>query len=83
MAVLADHVHVVLSFRPETRISDFIRVAKSGSAVMANRRVTGQLKWARGAFVATYHRSGLTNLIGYVGNQNQRHPDRIPRRDAH
>lgn len=78
-AILADHVHVVLSVRPDTRVSDFLRVAKSGAGVAANRRIAGQLKWARGAHVSTYHRKDLTRLIGYVAQQYARHPDRIPR----
>lgn len=77
-AILAEHVHVVLSLRPDTRVSDFLRVAKSGSAVMANRRIPGQLKWARGAHVSTYHRKDLKRLVGYVTGQYARHPDRIP-----
>src|SRR2546422_6464124 len=28
-AVLANHVHLVVSFRPEIRLSDFVRLAKS------------------------------------------------------
>src|SRR5204862_527772 len=32
-AVLADHVHLVVSYRPSTRLSDFIRLAKSGAAM--------------------------------------------------
>jgi len=80
MAVLAEHVHVILSFRPNLRISDFIRSAKSGSALLANRRVIGQLKWARGAYVATFHRNDLSRHIGYVASQHARHPDRIPRK---
>src|SRR5881628_1632841 len=31
-AVLADHVHLLVSFRPDTRLSDFVRVAKTVSA---------------------------------------------------
>jgi len=31
-AVLADHVHLVVSFRPETRLSDFVRLVKSTRA---------------------------------------------------
>ena len=82
-AILADHVHVVLSLSPDSRGSDFLRVAKSGSAVMANRRMPGQLKWARGAHVSTYHRKDLTRLIGYVAKQYARHPDRIPKHRDH
>lgn len=82
-AILADHVHVVLSFRPDSNVSDFLRVAKSGSATMANRRIPGQLKWARGAHVSTYHRRDLTQLLAYVAGQRARHPDRIPRHRDH
>src|SRR6185437_6836003 len=74
MAVLADHVHVILSFRPNTMVSEFIRVAKSGSAFLANKRIPGQLKWARGSYVGTFHRSNLNRQIGYVAAQYQRHP---------
>src|SRR5205814_2971237 len=58
-AVLADHVHVVVSFRPDIRLSDFVRLAKSVSATRANRRVTGTVRWARGYFVTTIHKRDL------------------------
>jgi REP element-mobilizing transposase RayT len=79
IAVLADHVHVILSLRPSSRVSDFIRVAKSGSAFMANQRVPGQLKWSRGANVATICRRDLRDQIAYVAAQFLHHPDRIPK----
>jgi len=82
-AILADHVHVVLSLAPDSTVSDFLRVAKSGSAVMANRRIPGQLRWARGAHVSTFHRKDLGTLIGYVAGQYARHPDRIPKHRVH
>src|SRR2546421_10996003 len=37
-AVLADHVHLVVSFRPNTRVSDFVRLAKSAAATRAKSR---------------------------------------------
>ena len=78
-AILADHVHVVLSFRPDTRLSDFVRLAKSVGALRANRRIPGAVRWARGFYVATLHRRDLTRAITYVAGQFARHPDRIPR----
>jgi REP element-mobilizing transposase RayT len=54
--VLADHVHLLVSFRPDTRISDFMRFAKSISATRANRVVVGSVKWARGYYIATLHK---------------------------
>src|SRR5439155_929769 len=78
-AVLADHVHLVVSFRPDARLSDFVRLAKSVAATRANRRTTGAVRWARGYFVATIHRRDLTPVIHYVARQFERHPDLIPR----
>lgn len=78
-AVLSDHVHVVASFRPDTRLSDFVRHAKSLSATRANRRVAGTVRWARGYYVATLHRHDLNRVLNYVAGQFRRHPDRVPR----
>ena len=78
-AVLADHVHLVVSYRPSTRLSDFIRLAKSGAALRANRRVLGAVKWARGFFATSYHRHDLARVVNYVSRQLERHRDRIPR----
>src|SRR3989454_12452327 len=78
-AVLADHVHLVVSFRPDTRLSDFVRLAKSVAATRANWRTTGAVRWARGYFATTIHRRDLTPVIHYVARQFERHPDRIPR----
>lgn len=78
-AVLADHVHLVVTFRPDSRLSDFVRLAKSVSATRANRRTTGAIRWARGYFAPTIHKRDLTRVISYVACQFQRHPDLIPR----
>jgi REP element-mobilizing transposase RayT len=78
-AVLADHVHLVVSFCPDTRLSDFVRLAKSVSATRANRRVAGSIRWARGYYITTLHRNDLDRVVRYVANQFERHPDLIPR----
>ena len=79
-AVLANHVHLVVSFRPDIRLSDFVRLAKSVAATRANRRVTGTVRWARGHFVTTIHKRDLSRATRYVADQFQRHPDLIPRK---
>src|SRR2546426_7833031 len=58
-AVLANHVHLVVSFRPDIRLSDFVRLAKSVAATRANRRIPGTVRWARGYFVTTIHKRDL------------------------
>ncbi len=77
--VLANHIHLLVSFRPDTRISDFMRLAKSVAATRANRIVVGAVRWARGYYVATIHKSDLPRVIRYIAQQFQRHPDLIPR----
>ncbi len=77
--ILADHMHVVVSFRPDTRLCDFVRLTKAVSATRANRRVMGAIKWARGYHVTTVGTMELKAKIKYVENQFKRHPDRIPR----
>ena len=78
-AVLTDHVHLLISFRPDTRLSDFVRLAKSCSATSANRRIVGAVRWARGYYVATLHRNDLARVKRYVATQFEHHPDRIPK----
>ena len=77
-AVLTDHVHVLISFRPDTRISDFVRLAKTIATFRANRRVAGTIKWARGFYVASLHKTVLRAVDVYIAGQHERHPDRIP-----
>lgn len=77
-AILADHVHVVASFRPDTCLSDFVRLVKSVAAVRANRRIPGAIRWARGFYAATLHRRDLTKVVTYVAQQLAHHRDRIP-----
>ena len=78
-AVLADHVHLIVSFRPDIRLSDFVRLAKSVAATRANRRIVGAVRWARGYYVTTIHKRDLPRVIRYVADPFQRHPDLIPR----
>src|SRR5207237_9741018 len=47
-AVLADHVHVVVSFRPDIRLSDFDRLGKSVAETRAKRRGPSATLCARG-----------------------------------
>ena len=79
-AALVDHVHVVVSFRPESRLSEFVRLVKSVSALRANRRVPGALRWARGFYAATIHKRDLSRVLHYVARQFERHPDLIPQK---
>jgi len=77
-AVLADHVHLLVSYRPDSRLSDFVRLAKSVSAYRANLRVLGTVRWARGFHVDSLGKNDLARIAMYIAGQYQRHPERHP-----
>jgi len=80
VAVLADHVNVVVSFAPDTNLSSFIREAKSSSTLRINRgRAPGApFRWCRGYYANTLSRSHVAAARTYVGAQFHRHPELVP-----
>jgi REP element-mobilizing transposase RayT len=78
IAVLADHVHVIASFRPEGGLVSFIRHAKSGSARQINLVRGAIFEWARGYFVESLSRTHVRAACAYVARQYLKHPDRVP-----
>jgi len=77
-AVLQDHVHLLVSLRPSSLLSEFIRRCKGGSAWRANQRVPGTLRWARGYFVRSVGPHELEVVKRYIETQHQRHPELVP-----
>jgi REP element-mobilizing transposase RayT len=79
-AILTDHVHLVISFAPDTTLSSFIRHAKSRSALLMNQRgPSGRIvRWCRGYYANTLSWNSVAAARNYVGTQLQHHPDRVP-----
>jgi len=77
-AVLTNHVHVVVAFRPDIALTPFIRHAKSESARRVNEVRGNVLDWARGYFVETLSRDHVRPACVYVAAQHRRHPHLIP-----
>jgi len=80
VGVLADHVHLIVSFAADTTLSSFIRESKSSSALRINRDRTpgNEFRWCRGYYANTLSRSHVAAARTYVGAQFQRHPDLVP-----
>jgi REP element-mobilizing transposase RayT len=76
-AVLADHVHVLISFRPDRPLMPFIRDAKTQSAREVNE-AGGGLKWARGYYAGSVSHGHIPAARAYIARQHSRHPDLIP-----
>ena len=79
-AVLTDHVHVLVSFPPDAKISAFVREAKSESARRLNGMTSRQVRfrWCRGYYAGSLDRRQVRAARIYVGGQYAHHPDRIP-----
>ena len=77
-AYLQDHVHLLLSLSPSTRVCDVLRLAKSVSARRCNRLVSGSVRWARGYYVRSVGRRELRIVDRYIERQCARHPHLIP-----
>ena len=78
-AVLSDHVHLVVSYSPAARMSDFVREAKSESARRVNeQRSTAELRWCRGYYANSLSQTHVPAAKVYVANQRSHHPDRVP-----
>src|SRR5262245_9040530 len=79
VAVLTEHVHVVVNYPPRARLSDFVREAKSESARRVNHEAgVHVLQWGRGYYVNSLRRGEVNTRLTYVATQLQRHPHLNP-----
>jgi len=78
-AILADHVHALVSYRPDYPVTPFVRDAKSESSRRISEQKPGLLfRWARGYYAGSLSWSHIERARIYVGNQFRHHPDLIP-----
>ena len=78
-AILADHVHVLVSYPSDATLSAFVREAKSESGRRVNEAAGAQrLQWCRGFFAASISRYQVRAVRVYLGRQHRHHPDLVP-----
>lgn len=72
---IEDHVHLLISLRPDQTVSGLVRDLKSRSAVWIRREIKGldQFLWQRGYGAFTVSQSGLGPLISYIADQQEHH----------
>jgi putative transposase len=80
-SILTDHIHMLITFLPNTSISAFVREAKSESTRRVNERGENgmTLRWQRGFYADSISRTHVPRVRVYIGCQYAHHPDRIPR----
>ncbi len=75
---MPDHIHLLVSIKPDISISTLVKDIKSNSSKWINQKtlVLGKIQWQEGFAVFSYAHSQLDNVIRYISNQEQHHNKR-------
>jgi len=73
---VSDHFHLQVSLHPELSISEFLRIVKANSSKWFRDTFNTMFAWQEGysAFSVSY--SGLSQVTGYIKNQQEHHRTR-------
>ncbi len=72
---MPDHLHVLLSIKPNCLLSDLMRDIKAGSSKWINEKkfVAGKFQWQEGFGSFSVSQSQLDKVIAYIDNQENHH----------
>ncbi len=72
---MPDHVHVLISIRPNVLISDLMRDIKAGSSgwINTHKKILGKFSWQEGFGAFSVSQSQLDTVIAYINNQEIYH----------
>lgn len=72
---MPDHIHMLISVKPDVAISDLVRDIKANSSKWINseKKVLGKFQWQEGFGAFTYSHSQLDAVIHYINNQEKHH----------
>jgi len=72
---MPNHIHILLSIKPDIAISDLMRDIKASSSKWINEKkfVLGKFQWQEGYGAFSYSQSQIDNVIKYIDNQKEHH----------
>lgn len=72
---VSDHIHFLLSLKPDIALSEIIREVKSNSSKWVNAKqfVRSRFKWQEGFGAFSCSASHLDKVIAYINNQEKHH----------
>jgi putative transposase len=72
---VGDHIHLLVSIKPNIALSDLVRDIKANSSKWINEKrfVIGKFQWQEGFGAFSYAQSQLDTVIAYINNQEQHH----------
>lgn len=75
---MSDHVHILFGFRPSQSLSELMQDIKGSSSKWINEKkfLKGKFSWQEGYGAFSYSKSGLSNVIEYIKEQEEHHKKR-------
>lgn len=75
---MPNHIHILVSMKPNLALSDLVRDIKAGSSNFINRQgwVRGHFNWQEGFGAFSYSRSQIDAVPKYILDQEERHKAR-------
>ena len=72
---VADHVYILIGFRPHQSLADLLQDIKGGSSKWINEKNLSKPKfqWQEGYRAFSYSHSHLSKVINYIKNQKEHH----------
>ena len=72
---MSDHIHILVGFNPDDRISDLVGSIKSSSSIYINSKdwLRGKFHWQNGYGAFSHSKSQLKNVYKYIKNQEKHH----------
>ena len=70
-----DHVHILLSLKPDIALSDLVRDIKANSSRFINKKgwLKGRFNWQEDFGAFSYSHSQLDRVINYINRQEEHH----------
>ncbi len=70
-----DHVHIFLSMKPDTAVSDLVKSIKQSSTNFIKEKglIKNRFAWQKGYGAFTYSRSQIDDVVNYIVNQEEHH----------
>lgn len=72
---MPDHMHLLISIKPDIALSDLLRDIKANSSRFINEKkwVRGKFEWQNGFGAFSCNPADLEGVIRYINNQEEHH----------
>jgi putative transposase len=70
---MPDHIHILVSIKPNISVSDLVRDVKSNSTAFIKENGINGFSWQKGFGAFSYAKSQMHEVVQYISNQPAHH----------